>query len=116
MTANPSRRIVLIQRTARDLSGALAPRAIRDSLAARAGSTHRTPRLTGHRSADARGGRTMRILVGSNRRGLRTAVVAVTVGALLSLSLPALEANAATTPAFVQTNSAGPQTPPTTAP
>jgi hypothetical protein len=52
----------------------------------------------------------MRILVGSNRRGLRTAVVAVTVGALLSLSLPASEANAATTPAFVQVNSAVPQT------
>jgi hypothetical protein len=56
----------------------------------------------------------MRILVGSNRRGLRTAVVAVTVGALLSLSLPALEANAATTPAFVQVNSAVPQSPQTT--
>jgi hypothetical protein len=49
------------------------------------------------------------IPVGCNRRGLATAV-AVTVGALLSLSLPALEANAATTPAFVQVNSAVPQT------
>jgi hypothetical protein len=54
----------------------------------------------------------MRILVGPARRGLKTAAV-VTVGALLSLSLPAFEADAAM-PAFVQVNSAVPQSPQST--
>src|SRR6266545_3691255 len=53
----------------------------------------------------------MRILVGPVRRGLKAAVV--TAGALLSLSLPAFEADAAT-PVFVQVNSAVPQSPQST--